>query len=190
MQSFHKLGPSNKLITGYEDNAPRDPYEESYDPAPYPQSPPAANYQQPQDNYYPATNNFAPPPASTTNLNMNTPPNGYQPAEYPPPPGAGPPNPPFNYGAPGPGTEQYAPRARRADDHVSAPKSSTTQPTDHSTHDGVSQKLAVHDQKSKQADKTPTRSSQGATDPRRPHKIHPNPEVRLLRATVTDSDSP
>lgn len=117
---------------------------------------------------------------------MNTPPNAYPPAEYPPPPGAGPPVPPYNYGAPGPGTEQYAPRARRADDHVS----STTPPTDHSTHDGVSQKYAAHAPRSKQADNTRTRSSQGATDPRRPDKIHPNRKNRQFRATVTDSDSP
>ncbi|KAJ6172367.1 hypothetical protein N7470_001434 [Penicillium chermesinum] len=68
------------------------------------------------DNYYPNTNNFPPPPPSTTNL--NAPPGPYNPADYPPPPGAAPPSQPYNYGAPGQGTETYAPRPRHADENV------------------------------------------------------------------------
>lgn len=81
--------------------------------------------------YYPNNNYFPPPPGdSTYNLNGGTP-VSYNPADYPPPPGAAPPQ-PYAYGAtppgpgPGPGPDQYAPRPRRADDNVS----SSTLPTD------------------------------------------------------------
>lgn len=59
----------------------------------------------------------------------------YNPADYPPPPGAAPQPQPYNYGAPGPATEQYAPRPRRVDENVSAQQRSTL-PTDLHTHDG------------------------------------------------------
>ncbi|KAJ5368866.1 uncharacterized protein N7496_008626 [Penicillium cataractarum] len=51
--------------TRYEDDAHRDPYEESYDPEPYPISPQAA-HQQPTENYYPNSNYFPPPPGPET----------------------------------------------------------------------------------------------------------------------------
>ncbi|CEJ60924.1 hypothetical protein PMG11_09478 [Penicillium brasilianum] len=127
--------------TRYENDAHRDPYEESYDPEPYPISPQAA-HQQPTENYYPNSNYFPPPPGSTPNLNAT--PQPYNPADYPHPPGAAPPPQPYNYGAgnPGPETypETYAPRPRRADENVSAPLSSTTTlPTEQThAHDGLS----------------------------------------------------
>lgn len=120
---------------GYDNVVHHDPYEESYDPEPYPASRANPNYQEPPANYYPNTNSFPPPPGSTTNLNAAPSPNAYNPADYPPPPGAAPQPQPYNYGAPGPGTEQYAPRPRRVDENVSAPQRSTL-PTDHHTHDG------------------------------------------------------
>ncbi|OQD70151.1 hypothetical protein PENDEC_c026G04071 [Penicillium decumbens] len=116
--------------TRYDDDVHRDPYEESYDPEPYPVSPHAAPHQPPPEpNYYPNNNYFPPPPDSTTNL--HAPPQPYNPADYPPPPGAAPPPEPYSYGAAGPGLGQYAPRPRRADENVSAPQSSTL-PTDQS----------------------------------------------------------
>ncbi|KAJ5218374.1 uncharacterized protein N7498_000473 [Penicillium cinerascens] len=131
--------------TRYEDDAHRDPYEESYDPEPYPVSPHAAPHHPiPDPNYYPQSNYFPPPPGSTPNLNATTQP--YNPADYPPPPGAAPPPEPYSYGAPAPGPEPYgpapgpepyAPRPRRADENVSAPQSSTL-PTDQDhTRDGL-----------------------------------------------------
>ncbi|OKP10041.1 hypothetical protein PENSUB_4506 [Penicillium subrubescens] len=108
--------------TRYEDDAHRDPYEESYDPEPYPISAQAA-HQRPAENYFPNSNYFPPPPGSTSNLNAT--PQPYNPADYPPPPGAAPPAQPYNYGAANTGPETYAPRPRRADENVSAPSSST-----------------------------------------------------------------
>ncbi|KAJ5102956.1 hypothetical protein N7532_003485 [Penicillium argentinense] len=102
------------------DDVHRDPYEEHYDPEPYPPSP--VVHPPPADNYYPNSNYFPPPPGSTPNLNAT--PQPYNPADYPPPPGAAPPPQPYSYGAPGP--EPYAPRPRRADENVSA--SSAAQP--------------------------------------------------------------
>ncbi|KAJ6134389.1 hypothetical protein N7523_000711 [Penicillium sp. IBT 18751x] len=105
---------------GYDHGAPRDPYEESYDPEPYPVAPHAAPHPPPLDpNYYPHANYFPPPPDSTTNLNAT--PQPYNPADYPPPPGAAPPAEPYSYGAAGTGPEHYAPRPRRADENVSTP---------------------------------------------------------------------
>lgn len=122
------------IRAGYEDDAHRDPYEETYDPEPYPISPHAA-HQQPTENYYPNSNYFPPPPGSTPNLNAT--PQPYNPADYPPPPGAAPPPQPYNYGAGNSGPETYAPRPRRADENVSAPLSpTTTLPTEHA-HDGA-----------------------------------------------------
>ncbi|KAJ5621305.1 hypothetical protein N7528_006088 [Penicillium herquei] len=121
--------------TRYDEGTRRDGFTESpngYEPAGYSASP-AANFQHPQDNYYPNTNSFPPPPASTSNLNVAQP-NSYNPAEYPPPPGAAPQPQAYNYGAPGPGTEQYAPRPRRADENVSAPRGFSV-PTDPHTRD-------------------------------------------------------
>ncbi|KAJ6109912.1 hypothetical protein N7486_002147 [Penicillium sp. IBT 16267x] len=136
----------------YDNAVYHDPYEESYDPEPYPASPrPAPNYQEPPANYFPNTNSFPPPPGSTTNLNTAPSP-AYNPADYPPPPGAAPQPQPYNYGAPGPGTEQYAPRPRRGDENVSAPQRST-QPTDHHTHDGLANE-------STEANSVPRSSSQ------------------------------
>ncbi|KXG54673.1 protein of unknown function DUF3824 [Penicillium griseofulvum] len=110
----------------HDDNVHRDPYEESYDPEPYPLSPQAAPGAPPMaDPHYP--NNYFPPGDSTYNLNGGTP-APYNPADYPPPPCAAPPQ-PYAYGAvpgPGPGPEQYAPRPRRAEDNVS----SSSLPTD------------------------------------------------------------
>lgn len=77
--------------------------------------------------YYPNSNYFPPPPGDSTH-NLNATPTPYNPADYPPPPGAAPPQ-PYAYGAvppPAPGAEQYAPRPRRADDNVSI----STLPTD------------------------------------------------------------
>ncbi|EKV05038.1 hypothetical protein PDIG_38660 [Penicillium digitatum PHI26] len=115
----------------HDDNVHRDPYEESYDPEPYPLSPQTAPGAPPMadTHYYPNSNYFPPPPGdSTYNLNGGTP-VSYNPADYPPPPGAAPPQ-PYAYGAappgPGPRPEQHAPRPRRADDNVS----SSTLPTD------------------------------------------------------------
>ncbi|KAK4861370.1 hypothetical protein LT330_004286 [Penicillium expansum] len=111
----------------HDDNVHRDPYEESYDPEPYPLSPQTAPGAPPMadPHYYPNNNYFPPPPGdSTYNLNGGTP-APYNPADYPPPPGAAPPQ-PYAYGAaqpgpgPGPGPEQYAPRPRRADENVSS----------------------------------------------------------------------
>lgn len=127
---------ANVANVGYDDDAHRDPYEESYDPEPYPISPQAA-HQQSAGGYYPNSNYFPPPPGSTTNLNAT--PQPYNPADYPPPPGAAPPPQPYNYGAANPGPETYAPRPRRADENVSAPSSSTTTlPTEQThAHDGA-----------------------------------------------------
>ncbi|OQD71689.1 hypothetical protein PENPOL_c001G02986 [Penicillium polonicum] len=119
----------------------RDPYEEAYDPEPYPLSPQTAPGAPPMadPHYYPNNNYFPPPPGdSTYNLNSGTP-MSYNPADYPPPPGAAPPQ-PYAYGAappgpgPGPGPEQYAPRPRRADDNVS---SSTLPPDANHAHKGL-----------------------------------------------------
>lgn len=109
---------------GYDEDAHHDPYEESYDPSPYPPSPQAAppHAPAPPNNFYPNGNYFPPPPGS--NPNLNTTPQPYNPADYPPPPGAAPPPQPYSYGAAGPGPETYAPRPRRADENVSAPMSS------------------------------------------------------------------
>ncbi|OQE19732.1 hypothetical protein PENFLA_c018G08406 [Penicillium flavigenum] len=112
------------------DDVHRDPYEESYDPEPYPPSPQRAPGAPPMadPHYYPNSNYFPPPPGdSTYNLGGGTP-VSYNPADYPPPPGAAPPQ-PYAYGAVppgGPGPDQYAPRPRRAEDNVS----SSTLPTD------------------------------------------------------------
>ena len=127
----------NRILTrsGYEDGAHRDPYEESYDPEPYPVSPHAVPPQQPMDNYYPNGNYFPPPPGSTPNL--NTTPSPYNPADYPPPPGAAPPPQPYSYGAAGPGTETYAPRPRRAEENVSAPEGSNLPNDQYHTRDGA-----------------------------------------------------
>lgn len=119
---------------GY-DNAHHDPYEESYEPYPHsPQGAPHAQY--PDNNEYPNTNYFPPPPGSTPNLNAT--PQPYNPAEYPPPPGAAPPPQPYSYGGagPGPGPEPYAPRPRRADENVSAPQSSAFPSDQYHTRDG------------------------------------------------------
>jgi hypothetical protein len=74
--------------------------------------------------YYPNSNYFPPPPGDSTH-NLNTTPAPYNPADYPPPPGAAPQ--PYSYGAvppgPGMGPETYAPRPRRADENVSPPSS-------------------------------------------------------------------
>ncbi|KAJ5151063.1 uncharacterized protein N7482_010315 [Penicillium canariense] len=118
---------ANLADTGYEDDAHRDPYEESYDPEPYPMHPQTA-HQQPGETYYPNSNYFPPPPGSTPNLNAT--PQPYNPADYPPPPGAAPPPQAYGYGDVNSGQEPYAPRPRRADENVSAPPSSTTLPTD------------------------------------------------------------
>ncbi|KAJ5824485.1 hypothetical protein N7447_006825 [Penicillium robsamsonii] len=113
------------------DDVHRDPYEESYDPEPYPISPQAPGAPPMADPHYPNNHYFPPPPGdSNYNLNGGTP-VSYNPADYPPPPGAAPPQ-PYAYGAvppgpgPGPGPDQYAPRPRRAEDNVS----SSTLPTD------------------------------------------------------------
>ncbi|EPS29175.1 hypothetical protein PDE_04124 [Penicillium oxalicum 114-2] len=98
----------------YDDDAHRDPYEESYDPVPYPPSPPSTHQHQ-ADPYYPNNNYFPPPPGSTTNLNST--PQPYNPANYPPPPGAAPPSQPYSYGAPPAGADPYAARPRRADEN-------------------------------------------------------------------------
>lgn len=107
-----------KKADKYAEEPPRDPYEESYDPEPYPPSPRAGGPPPPMDNYYPGSNYFPPPPSSQ---NLNATPQPYNPADYPPPPGAAPPPQPYSYGA-GPGPEMYAPRARRAEENVSAPE--------------------------------------------------------------------
>lgn len=123
------------MHAGYDDDAHRDPYEESYDPEPYPAFP-QATHQQPTEAYYPNGNHFPPPPGTTPNLNAT--PQPYNPADYPPPPGAAPPPQPYNYGAANAGPETYAPRPRRADENVSAPSSSTTLPTKQThAHDGA-----------------------------------------------------
>ncbi|OQE42121.1 hypothetical protein PENCOP_c004G06414 [Penicillium coprophilum] len=121
------------------DDVHRDPYEESYDPEPYPVSPQAPGAPMADPHYYPNNNYFPPPPGdSTYNLNGATP-VSYNPADYPPPPGAAPPQ-PYAYGAgppgpgPGPGPEQYAPRPRRAEDNVS---SSTLPPDVNHAHKGL-----------------------------------------------------
>ena len=132
---FSSLQNKTDNKTGYEDDVHRDPYEESYDPEPYPVSPHAAPHQpHPDPNYYPQSNYFPPPPGSTPNLNAT--PQPYNPADYPPPPGAAPPPEPYSYGAPGPGPEPYAPRPRRADENVSAPQSSTLPTDQYHTRDG------------------------------------------------------
>ncbi|KAJ5805994.1 uncharacterized protein N7503_003596 [Penicillium pulvis] len=138
----------------YDDTVHHDPYEESYDPEPYPASHAAPGYQEPPANYYPNTNSFPPPPGSTTNLHGAPSPMAYNPADYPPPPGAAPQPQPYNYGAPGPGTEQYAPRPRRVDENVSAQQRSTL-PTDLHTHDDL-----ANDSQLAEADSSPRSSSQ------------------------------
>ncbi|KAJ5920976.1 hypothetical protein N7466_009302 [Penicillium verhagenii] len=155
----HNHGPHN------------DPYEDNYDPSPYPPSSGNPKYQEPPVNYYPNTNQFPPPP-STTNLNA-TPspnphgynnPNSYNPADYPHPPGAAPQSQeqPYNYGAPGPGTEQYAPRPRRADDNVSA-LSGSTLPTDHHTDDALSRQLAKSKSVQRSSSHSPPPSSKSVS---------------------------
>ncbi|KAJ5964706.1 uncharacterized protein N7479_004582 [Penicillium vulpinum] len=117
----------------HDDNVHRDPYEESYDPEPYPLSPqqPPGPPPMADPNYYPNNNYNYPPPPGDSTYNLNSTPAPYNPADYPPPPGAAPPPQPYAYGAvppgtaPGPGPEQYAPRPRRADENVSSSTLST-----------------------------------------------------------------
>ncbi|KAJ5295254.1 hypothetical protein N7508_010075 [Penicillium antarcticum] len=113
----------------YDHDSNRDPYEESYDPEPYPPSPHNGAQGPPMGvdpHYYPNSNYFPPPPGDSTH-NLNTTPAPYNPADYPPPPGAAPQPQPYGYGAvppgPGMGPESYAPRPRRADENVSPPSS-------------------------------------------------------------------
>ncbi|OJJ30758.1 hypothetical protein ASPWEDRAFT_118432 [Aspergillus wentii DTO 134E9] len=121
---------------GYDDdNVSRDPYEESYNPEPYPPSPPAAPQQQIDDRqYYPNTNYFAPPPSSAPHPASNGAP--YRPADYPPPPGAAPPPQPYGYPPP-PGPDPYAPRPRRADENVSAAQNWPFPTAKYHTQDGL-----------------------------------------------------
>ncbi|KAJ6051974.1 hypothetical protein N7460_002508 [Penicillium canescens] len=122
----------------YDHDPNRDPYEESYDPEPYPPSPHAGAQAPPMGvdpHYYPNSNYFPPPPGDSTH-NLNTTPAPYHPADYPPPPGAAPQPQPYSYGAvppgPGMGPETYAPRPRRADENVSPPSSNKN-----TVHDGL-----------------------------------------------------
>ncbi|KAJ5888748.1 hypothetical protein N7495_008789 [Penicillium taxi] len=106
-----------KLIDQTDDGHRSDPYEESYNPAPF--SNPSPNTYQPYrpastHNYYPNSNYFPPPPPSTG----STPNLHYNPADYPPPPGAGPPPQPYSSGAQG-YAEAYA-RPRGVYENVSA----------------------------------------------------------------------
>ncbi|KAJ5605964.1 hypothetical protein N7510_008745 [Penicillium lagena] len=114
----------------YVDDDHRDPYEEGYDPEPYPPSPHPAGGPPPDPRYYPNGTYFPPPPGSTPNLGAATAP--YNPPDYPPPPGAAPPPQPYSYGA-GQAPEQYAPRPRRADENVS----STPSTDQYTTRDGL-----------------------------------------------------
>ncbi|KAJ5591670.1 uncharacterized protein N7459_002039 [Penicillium hispanicum] len=169
----------------YEDDAHRDPYEEAYDPEPYPASPHAPPAQ-PADNYYPNTNYFPPPPGSTPNL--NTTPNPYNPGDYPPPPGAAPPPQPYSYGGAGPGPETYAPRPRRADENVSAAESSILATDQYHKPDG----LGIYAQPPQQTTSVPGSGSQPAhsksvafdlgSDPS--HRMRPDPGYE-----TDDSDS-
>ncbi|CAL5874818.1 uncharacterized protein PFLUO_LOCUS9120 [Penicillium psychrofluorescens] len=108
----------------YADDGHRDPYEEAYDPEPYPPTPLAAGGVSPDPNFYPNGTYFPPPPGSTPNPGATAGPYNppynqpYNPPDYPPPPGAAPPPQPYSYGA-GQAPEQYAPRPRRADENVS-----------------------------------------------------------------------
>ena len=118
---FHPVNISfkyaNILLLGFEDEVPddpyesHDPYEEPYNPMPYPPSPPRPieNSHQPNSNYFP------PPPGPGPR--QSGAPRPYHPADYPPPPGAAPP--PQSYGYPPPGPEPYAPRPHKVDEHVS-----------------------------------------------------------------------
>ncbi|THC92365.1 hypothetical protein EYZ11_008181 [Aspergillus tanneri] len=87
----------------------RDPYDEAYSPS-------SAAPQQIENQYYPNSNFFPPPPGpAPRQAEYATP---YNQADYPPP-GAVPSSQPYNYPTP-PGPEPYAPRPRRADENVSA----------------------------------------------------------------------
>ncbi|KAJ5348441.1 uncharacterized protein MYU51_016945 [Penicillium brevicompactum] len=99
------------------DDHPRDPYEESYDPEPYPPYPssPQTGPPMPDNHYYPNGHRFPPPPGDSTH-NLNATPAPYNPADYPPPPCAAPPSQPYTYGA---GPEPYRPR--RPEDNVRSP---------------------------------------------------------------------
>ncbi|KAJ5770710.1 uncharacterized protein N7511_002761 [Penicillium nucicola] len=108
----------------YDHDPNRDPYEESYDPEPYPPSPHAAAQGPPggsDPHYYPNNNYF--PLRRATRLIISTPPlpPTTQATTLPPLPQ------PYGYGAvppgPGMGPETYAPRPRRADENVSPPSS-------------------------------------------------------------------
>ncbi|ODH40211.1 hypothetical protein ACO22_01664 [Paracoccidioides brasiliensis] len=94
-----------------------DSYEEGYDPVPHVPSPPPNGA-----NYYPHSNYFPPPPGSTP-----VPPNHqggpYNPADYPPSPGA-PPMTQANYSypppPPPPAADPYSPRSINGEENVSA----------------------------------------------------------------------
>ncbi|GFG19077.1 hypothetical protein IFM5058_09679, partial [Aspergillus udagawae] len=60
----------------------------------------------------------------------------YNPADYPPPPGAVPPAQSYGY-PPEPGPDRYAPRPRRADENVSAAWNSPPSTAQYPMHDGV-----------------------------------------------------
>ncbi|EEH07741.1 conserved hypothetical protein [Histoplasma capsulatum G186AR] len=92
-----------------------DSYEDGYEPAPYPPSPPSNG-----PNYYAQGSQFPPPPGAAPVPPPNVQPGPYNPADYPPPPGAAP-QPPSNYPyPPPPGVDAYAPRSARGDENVSA----------------------------------------------------------------------
>ncbi|KAF7719479.1 Uncharacterized protein PECH_005235 [Penicillium ucsense] len=130
--------------TRYNDDSHRDPYEEAYDPVPYPVSP-QGTHQHPADSYYPNNNYFPPPPGSST-TNLNSTPQPYNPANYPPPPGAAPPSQPYNYGVPPPEADPYAARPRRADENVSPVASSTITLPNEKAHDGLTERGATPEQ--------------------------------------------
>lgn len=83
--------------------------------------------------YYPNSNYFPPPPGSAPRPAEAAAP--YNPADYPPPPGAVPPMQPYGYGTP-PAPEPYAPRPRRADENVSAARNSSPHNAQSHAHDG------------------------------------------------------
>ncbi|KAF9885290.1 hypothetical protein FE257_013091 [Aspergillus nanangensis] len=111
----------------YDDR--REPYEDSYSSEPYAPSP---SVQPALDNqFYPNSNYFPPPPGSGPR-----PAPAYNPGDYPPPLGAV--NPPQPYGYPSPPVpEPYAPRPRRADENVSVSWNSSRATAHYSTHDGL-----------------------------------------------------
>ncbi|KAL4889764.1 hypothetical protein BDV59DRAFT_185813 [Aspergillus ambiguus] len=130
-----------------------EPYEDSYSSEPY----------GPHDNqYYPNSNYFPPPPGSAPRVAGTAPP--YNPADYPPPPGA---SQPYNYASP-PAPEPYAPRPRRADENVSATWNSPPATAQSRMYDGVNLSRKHTRSRKRRPQSQPPQPKSVAFDLRRP----------------------